>query len=279
MATRCQPHARKMSKTTLECTNMKKFLIPVLLIASFSVSSQTYTVIHSIGEIYDVTADRYISKGMKVSESSELRFDTPNARAAVLSSSRGRYIIQASKDNNGQSDLAYTLSSIISPVRGKLSTRAGGVNNALDFSKQFGEGPVAVVGERYEVMVSSTAYPMNDSQFFYVQYPYNGEMINKKLTGENDVLVFDASIYSIDGNPIDATSVGEMTLFYYNASKEESERLTSIALSWVSDEELKSIASNFDDPTSEESAKVIAEWINDLYGKCSVDQVIKGLNK
>ncbi|MEM7299339.1 MAG: hypothetical protein AAF391_13865 [Bacteroidota bacterium] len=254
---------------------MKKSIIILLFFIQVSGFSQSYTVIHSIGKIYDVKNDRHLSKGMKIDESAELRFDSPNARAAVLSSSRGRYIIQANSSSNTQSDLAYTLSSIITPARGKLSTRAGGINNALDFKKHFEEGPVAVLGGIYKVKIVPSAYPMNDNQFFYLQYQYKSESINKKLSNEGEMLIFNKEIYSIDDNPIEAGQVSEMKLFYYNATSQESQLITELSLSPVSDQELNSIATNF--TASERKSEAICEWINDLYGKCSVGQVEKAL--
>lgn len=254
---------------------MKKSIIVLLFFIQFSGFGQSYTVIHSIGKIYDVKNERHLTKGMKIDESAELRFDSPNARAAVLSSSRGRYIIQAASGTSAQSDLAYTLSSIITPARGKLSTRAGGINNTLDFKKHFEEGAIAVLGGSYQVKIAPAAFPMNDNQFFYLQYLYNGELINKKLSNEGEVLIFDQSIYLIDDVPIDANQTSEMKLFYYNAAKQESELITGLVLSPVSDEELASIASNFSN--DENKNQSICEWINDLYGKCSVEQVENAL--
>lgn len=258
---------------------MKKLIVILLFVLQAPLFAQSYTVIHSIGKIYDVGAEKYLSKGMKIDESAQLRFDSPNARAAVLSSSRGRYIIQANKSSSSTSDLAYALSSIISPVRGKLSTRAGGINNALDFSKYFGEGPVAALLDSYKVKVSPSAYPMNDDQFFYVQYMYEGEAINKKLSSEGESLVFDQSLYTIDGNSIDASQVGEMNLFYYNASTQESENITALTLNWVSMDDLKALASNFDTPKSDESVTALCEWVNDLFGKCSEEAVLSAVER
>lgn len=271
METKFLPPGKKILKTTLGCTKMKKGIVILFQILSITLSAQSYTVIHTIGEIYDVKSARYLAKGMKISDEAELRFDTPNARAAVLSSSRGRYIIQLNSQNNSQSDLAYTLASIISPVRGQLSTRAGGINNALDFTKHFEEEPIAMVGESYSLRVSPSAYPMNQEKFFYVQYEYEGEFINKKLTSEGDELIFDSSVYSIDDQPIDSEQVKGLTLFYYNANEQESLQLAALQLVPISFDILKSIASNFEDPLSEQSVQSMAELITDLYGKCNME--------
>lgn len=207
---------------------------------------------------------------MRLSEAAELRFESSGARAAVLSSSRGRYIIQAESNASGKSDIAYTLTSVINPARGKLSTRAGGINNALDFTKHFGKGPIAILGEEYKVPVSKMAFPMNDRQFFYAQYEYDGETINKKLNNLDDLLVFEvSSLYAVDDVPIDAEAVKSMTLFYYNAASQESTELTKMEFKIVTEEDLRVLGS--------EDTEELTLWINDLYGKCSPEAVEKAM--
>ena len=105
----------------------------ILLFISASTFAQSYTVIHSIGKILDTKSGKYLSKGTKIDESASLMFETKGAKAAVLSSSRGRFVIQENAVSQSKSDIVYTLSSVISPARGRLSTRAGGINNKLDF--------------------------------------------------------------------------------------------------------------------------------------------------
>lgn len=227
-----------------------KMLSIVLFIVSIHASAQSYTVIHSLGKIQDTKSGKYLTKGTKVDESSALMFETKGARAAVLSSSRGRFIIQEQASSQNKSDIVYTLSSVISPARGRLSTRAGGINNKLDFEKFF-EEPVAILGNVFVLEVSPTAYPMDDSRFFYAQYQYNGEAINKKLTNDGTNIILEiGDFFSIDGNSIKAEEVTAINLFYYNVATQESTRLTSVVFSLVSNEDLKSIADQMKDDSS-----------------------------
>lgn len=252
-----------------------KMLSTILLVVSIHASAQTYTVIHSIGKILDTKTGKYLAKGSKVDESSAVMFETKGARAAVLSSSRGRFVIQEQASSQNKSDIVYTLSSVISPARGRLSTRAGGINNKLDFEKYF-EEPVALLGNIFNLEVSPTAYPMDDSKFFYAQYQYNGEAINKKLSNDGTNIVLEiGDFFSIDGNPIEAEEVSAINLFYYNAETQESTRLTSMAFSIVPNEDLKSIAGQMKDDRS-----AMLEIIHSMYGKCSeayLEQALKDL--
>ncbi len=255
---------------------MRFYLSALTILLSLFISAQSYTVIHSIGKIYDASSGSYLKKGSKVSESAQLKFETEGAKAAVLSSSRGRFIIQKNSTSSQQSDLAYTLSSVISPVRGRLSTRAGGINNQLDFQKHFGEGPIAIVGDSYKVAISPNAYPMNDQKFFYAQYSYNGERINKKLSNDGDSLLVEvASFFAVDKNPINPAEISDAQLFYYDAEKQESISITSLNLNVVSNEELRSLVDSFSDLSKDQQTDALHELINDLYGRCSKEEIAK----
>ena len=252
---------------------MKYTLIFLVLIA-FQGQSQSYTVIHTIGKIYDTQSGKYLAKGSKISEDANLRFESDDAKAAVLSSSRGRFVIQQNSSSTSQSDAIYALASVISPVRGRLSTRAGSINNTIDFKKHFNEGTIVLLGYSYNVGVSPAAFPMSDSKFFYAQYQFNGETINKRLANEGENLVFNLNdFYSIDGQAVDPSLASEMKLYYYNADDQTSTFITDMDVSYVSDEVLRSLLDQFD----EDKEAAVLEFINSLYGKCSEDQLKKAI--
>lgn len=247
-----------------------------MILIAFQGQSQSYTVIHTIGKIYDTQSGTYLSKGSKVSENATLKFETDGAKAAVLSSSRGRFVIQQNGTSSSQSDAAYVLTSVISPVRGRLSTRAGSINNTLDFQKHFNEGSIALLGRSYRVTVSSTGFPMTESRFFYVQYEYEGETINKKLSSDEDNLVINLNnFFSIDGNAIDPSAISDARLHYYDASKGSSKFITDMDITYVSDEILRSMLDQFE----EDKETAVLEIINSMYGKCSEDQLKEAISQ
>lgn len=254
---------------------MRKLSV-VLLLICFYAKSQSYTVIHTIGKIYDSTSGKYLAKGLKISEDANLKFETKGARAAVLSSTRGRFVIQEASTSTSQSDVLYALSSVIAPVRGRLSTRAGAINNALDFQKHFAEEAIALVGSTYTVEVSPASYPMSESNFFYAQYSLNEETINKKLGNVDNRLVIETkSFYSVDGTPINPQGVRDIKLFYYKAEDQTSSFITNLNLAVVTNEELKSILEQF----SENKVEVALELINSMYGKCTEEQLKQAISE
>ena len=245
---------------------MKK-LVYLILFVTFYANSQSYTVIHTIGKIYDTSSDSYLKKGSKISEKSSLKFETEGARAAALSSTRGRFVIQKEAKDASSNDIAYALASVISPVRGKLSTRAGAINNKLDFQKYFQKGSIALLGETYKIDVSQGSYPINDSKFFYAQYMLNGESINKKLGGENGRIVMDISeFFSVDGSTIDSGSVDDIKLFYYDVTEGTSTFISDMSLVKITDQEIEPLLQEF-----QADDEGLLEILNALYGSVSQD--------
>lgn len=257
-----------------------RLVLLALLLAFQSAHAQQYTVIHVIGKIYDRQSNSYLKPGSKVGEDSKLKFESPNARAAALSTSRGRYVIQQENVQNGNSDLAYTLSAVLAPARGKMSTRAGGINNQLDFVKKFGEGPIAIVGGRYAAAVSPTSYPSDDQRFFYASYEYQGETINKKLEVFDDELVFEAiTFYAVDGQAIDPNQTSNAKLFYFDSNIEESTEITDLQFVVVSHSDLMTIKNSIGYTGEGEQAENIQAVISSLYGACDLAQIKTALAK
>lgn len=259
-----------------------RILLLLILLATQTVEAQTYTVIHVIGKIYDDKTDTYLKPGAKLAENAELKFESSNARAAVLGSSRGRYVIQRQATQPQTGDLVYTLSSVLSPARGKMSTRAGGINNQMDFMKKFGEGPIALLNNTYQVALSPSSYPTDETKFFYASYTFNGEAINKKLEVIEDQLIFDVkTFYAVDEVPIDPALTSDSKLFYYDSDKQESTEITSLEFNIVSDSDLTAINDSLGELTEEEKEIAILEIVNSMYGKCSPEQIkaaIQNLN-
>ena len=259
---------------------MRVLLFMAVCIGSFRLQAQ-YTVIHCIGKIQDVSSGEYLRPGMKLGESAQLKFETAGAKAAALSPSRGRCVIQMQSTTGASNELLYVLSSVLSPAQGRLSTRAGAINNRLDFQKKFGEGAVAWLSETYKVAVSPTAYPMSNTQFFYASYEYQGERINKKLGFEQDTLIFEkTSFFSIDDRLIDAEKAANIELYYYDERNEESERLTTIDFNLVSDDDLRGLLESLAGIEKSERAEVTLDFVNTLYGKCTpgeMDRALKSL--
>lgn len=89
-----------------------------------------------------------------------------------------------------------------------LSSRDGILMNAQDFARFFNR-EIALM-HNFSV---ETGYTFDDSHFLFLQYDYQGETINKRLTCIKHSVQFGDSIFSIDGKPFVPTQL--MTRLYY----------------------------------------------------------------
>jgi hypothetical protein len=247
---------------------MKPLLTVLFVFASIVSYSQEYQVLHVKGKIVLEKDGTVLKAGDKISEKDKIRFESKDAMAAVLSNKKGRYIIKVKEETSNESDLVYVLKSAISPVRGGMSSRAGVINNDIDFKLYFAEAPFVWAGEVIKLGVSSVTYPMDDEQFFYIQYSIAGDKVSKKLSFEKDILIIEKkSFFSIDGSSINPEKVTNYSLYYYNSANEESRLITEIDFVLISQEELQQIFDQY--PVKDEDTYYeIADVLSNLYGKC-----------
>ena len=247
---------------------MKPLLIILFVFVSVLSYSQEYQVLHVKGEIILEKNGAALKPGDKISEKDKIRFMTKDAMAAVLSSEKGRYIVKVEEESTNESDLIYVLKSAISPVRGGMSSRAGGINNDIDFKLYFAEAPYVWAGDVIKLGVSQVAYPMNDEHFFYIEYSIDGDRVSKKLGFEKDILIIEKeSFFSIDGKSINPENVTDYSLYYYNTLSEDSRLIVDIDFVLISQEELQQIMDQYD-VKGEDAYYEIADILSNLYGKC-----------
>jgi len=247
---------------------MRSLITVLLVVAVVRVQAQEYQVLLVKGEIILTSNGSVLKPGDKISENENIQFKTIDAMAAVLSSEKGRYILKTGNETSDQSDLIYVLKSTVSPVRGGMSTRAGGINNSMDLKFYFAEAPYVWAGDLIRVMLSLNAFPMNEQHYFFIQYVLNGEVINKKLANDDDILIIDKNtLFRVDGNPVNPGDITSYRLYYFNAKNEESELIAEIDFVLIDKDSLQRIFDEYKN-FSENPYYDIAEIFSNFYGKC-----------
>jgi len=122
---------------------------------------------------------------------------------------------------------------------------------------------------------------MNDSNFFYINYLYKGEGINKRLYYSGDTLIINKdSLLQVDGKPIRNEDITEMKIIYY--SKSNGKVTPSVISSTFYPvfpkeselkEEVKIVVDAMKGQADIEIVKAIASYINDVYGKSNKENV------
>lgn len=216
-----------------------------------------YQVIRVDGRITFVKSGKDMLRGDEFAENEKLDFKTKESRAAVMGKEGTRKILTPSV-SPGKAELL--------PAMNNVASRSGAMLNALDLRNHFSGN--YLLFERNLFKINSAAFPMNDNQFFYVRYEYQGETIPKKLTFNADTLVIDApELFKVDGKPIDPSQVRNMTLMYRDGAK------SSIVA------EFSHVFPDFNELKEEvliigvDKSDDIMAYLTEFYGKCSKENL------
>jgi hypothetical protein len=121
---------------------------------------------------------------------------------------------------------------------------------------------------------------MDENRFFYLQYQYNGEYINKKLPfRENNLILSRTEILKVDGQPIPALDTPETTLNYYTPAG--SQFISSFELIFPDMDLLKNetgiLLEEFSDRDYAIKVNELSAYIYEFYGKPDKEDVMKFL--
>lgn len=179
------------------------FAILINLNSIFAVDK--YTVVKVLGNITIKKTGVQLKQGDVILANEPIDFKTSEAKASVISSEKGRFILSASNAFNGISNVKSNLL----PPMGNISSRSGLILNLTDLKTNFSENYLIL--KQVELSIGKSVFPMNDSSFFYFSYLYKQENINKKLSHKNDtLLIIEKELFLVDGLSIahsESTSV------------------------------------------------------------------------
>jgi hypothetical protein len=251
-------------------------MMSIMLLSAVRVFSQVnYRVIKVNGSIIYVRTGNNMTQGDVFKDDETLSFQTPNSRAAVINPTSGRFIL--SPDNYENLSSAKTN---FAPAMSNLSTRGGIINNMIDLQNQFSEDIVIICEAGY--YLNPYKFPMNENQFFFLKFKYNGEEINKKLSfDQNKLLLSREEILKVDQMPIKDIDSPDVSLYYYNNGTPEFINDFRLVLPDISqlDTELKIILDESPGKSFNQKVNDISGYIFEFYGKPDKQDVINHLEK
>ena len=254
----------------------KSLLILSLIILSFPnfLFSQCYTVLSIKGEIISEKTGQPIKEMDEICATDKLTFNSKDSKAAVLSSEQGRFVVKLSDKKNGNGLTAF-VSSILNPGKERLSTKYIDTDelelaNLNFYKEEFGSNYFIIKESR--IYIDSAIYPMNNENYFYVKYLYDGKEIEKKLKYDKDKLFLNKEIFNDNGNTFDHDKVDSVRLYYSSRKINGQKKLTTFKLSFLDEEKLKSELSNYisilrkTEKTNYMIVEEVSFLINDVYG-------------
>lgn len=246
---------------------MKKFIFILLtgfICSSFgSYTIDVFSVIKVIGSIKHAKTNKALFTGDKIFSNEKLTFASQQAKAALVNKAKGRVMLQATPSG--------TVSEGLMPALSNVSSRSGGLVNAVDVNKHFDEKYLILSG--YAVEVSQTAFPMDENHFFFLRFNYNGEEISKKLSFSDNKLMMNASeILKIDGKPIILKEGTVAQLVYRDATEKTSETLATFEPIFADEKSLKSECKLIKyemgaDANAEDTKEQLFAYLTENYGK------------
>jgi hypothetical protein len=256
---------------------MKKFLLGLTIVSVsaslFSImgndatkklaESDQYKVIKVDGQIVFQKTNTDMKQGDVFMPGTALNFKTTQSRAAVISNIKGRFVLSASEQ--GQTNIL--------PAANNVSSRAGALINLIDLQNHF-SGKYLVIGTM-KLQLGKEAFPMDDANFFYLTYDYNGELIRKKLVNEGEFLVLNKEeIFKVDGKAIEVTEK-EMTIFYRQGT--ESKKIGTFTPVFpdmtVLKDEVEIIMGEYAEKDAATQIKEITAYLNEFYGNPQKDNL------
>jgi len=228
-----------------------------------------YKVIKVDGKIKFEKTKADMKKGDIFLAGMALTFDTPQSRAAVISSLKGRFILSASV--KGQTKIL--------PAANNISSRAGALINMIDLQNHF-SGKYLVIGSM-DLQLGEEAFPMNDDNFFYLTYYHNEEKIRKKLSSKEDYLILNKEdIFKIDGKSIPVEEK-EMTIYYRQNGQTKKVSTFTPVFPDLTDlkEEVAIILEEYTDKDNETKIKEVTAYLNEFYGSPQKENLAKWMDQ
>ena len=251
----------------------------IVVLILFSLATQSgwaqniYHVLNVKGIVRLEKTKAAIKVNDQISDRDALLFGSATDAVAVISSKNGRMILRP-KPTARSSELICLVSDILNPGTARLSTRAGSINNIIELKNYFGQDTLFVLGA-FKVWISSSAFPMNATDFFFVRYRWKGEAINKKLSFEKDSLILTAGdIYSVDAAPIAPKDAIDAQLFYKQGSTVS--EIGSFTVLFPKETGLIELVTSFKRHSSFKGKQFVDELtplLRDIYGRTDPENV------
>ncbi len=251
-----------------------KYLIIIILFTLSMVNSimaiDKYTVVKVLGSIIVKKTGTQLTQGDVILSNEPIVFKSADAKASVISSQSGRFILSANNSDNNSSSVK---SSLLPPMS-NISTRAGSILNLNDLKINF-TGNYLVL-KQIEFPITKAVFPMNDSCFFYFTYKYNEESINKKLSHRGDtLLIIEKELFMVDGKSIHPAESTLVKSYYYMSKKpiyiNEFNIITPNNDQIV--KEVKMILDGSKNKSYNDIIDDVSSYLNEFYGKIEKNNV------
>jgi len=224
-----------------------KSLSTLILIACFALTplaAQHYYVLSVNGE---VRADgKALQKKDKLSDNSELHFDSPEAFVYVIAPGKGYYILSGRKNGSAAgSEIVLALKEALLPPNEyyTTSTKSGALRGAsapfvnAGQLQAFFKGPVLLIAPA-TFEVDPVTFPLDEQHYFQLTHSLAEGTLTRKLPASGMQFRIDESVYGQEEGALDPDAVRSSSLSYIDETTRNRLPLGSFSLHLLSREHL-----------------------------------------
>ncbi len=234
--------------------------------------SENFKVIKVAGNIQVKTSGNMLSQGDVIASTETIIFKTEDARASVISKKSGRFLLSA------QGKIESPLKNNLIPAMNNISSRSGSILNLIDF-QTYCKGKHVIL-DNVSIYISPQAFLMSDTSFFYTEYTYKGESINKKLLFHKDTLIINRDqLFTIDNVAVENPESAVVKIFYF--AKGSAKMISDMHLVFpeknLIKKEVQTILGEIPTKSAADKSNEIISYLNEFYGKPDKENVIRWL--
>ncbi len=268
------------------------FFIYFTSIFSFNLSAQEelYHVIMTQGTIFNASSNSLLARGATIKSTDKVIFKSNDARAIMLSQTRGRFVMSPNPKAQG-SELASVVKEVASPLKANTQLSTRGFNESepiVNFKDYFGDSTFFVIGKELIFKVNTSKYPLDQKNQLVMVYEYKGDRpdfkgkVVKKTTGfeGNVVNIHKDTHFTYRDSPVNIDELESIDIYYFRDMDAENrpaskETLTSFKLVFKDEadleEEIKTYLSFYQteegNMSNEKTFNLILSYVSDVYGR------------
>jgi hypothetical protein len=216
----------------------------LFLLVSPSQKTDIYYVVHVKGLILNETRHDTLSVGDKLFSTDKLLFKSPQASAAIISPTKGRFTLgkPANKKVSASGEFMALLQNVLVGEKSiaKLSTRGFTADKVIDLKGVFSTDTFYFAGSQSKLILDPSVYPISNEQYFMYRYTYQHDKIaRKRIPYNGDTLIFDKKIlYAAGSHFILPEETGEIEIHKVNGKQRSSILIATIRPVFIADKEL-----------------------------------------
>lgn len=226
--------------------HLKKLILIISILAITSVLifteaiAQNYTVIAVKGAIKSKKMGKNIRPGDELALDDNLTFKTKTDFVSLISAENQRKYIAYPLKKFKRKKAVYNMQFLLKDATPGFIPVMPYLGSVEDAKVYFTSRPFLLFGPDSKIKVNKKAFPMSRALFFYVNYDYKDDNVDKKLDYKADTLIFiKRNIFKIDGKEVDSKYADRFRLYYYNQPKTKITSIGKWSPIFIVDERLK----------------------------------------